>query len=256
MEWFTGTREHKNSAALIGAYAFFIGLAAGITFIVLAGGDPIAVWISRVLQMLAAAVAGAVIALVLVERLIRRHVLREAAHMHEDLIAALRGDEAQAKQAAEVLAVSGRLRDGTLRGANLIGAHLPARNLSRADLSEARLRAAHLRGADLRKTSLTDADLSLADLRGANLREADLSRARLWMAYLHGADLRQAEIDDAALREAFSLRGALMPDGARYDGRYALPGDLEAAALAGLDPTDTDAMAHWYAHTTGIEAVI
>jgi hypothetical protein len=37
-----------------------------------------------------------------------------------------------------------------------------------------------------------------------------------------------------------------MPHGARYDGRFNLPGDLEEARLHGIVPVDEAAMAGWY----------
>lgn len=255
MERFMLSRSRQSGMFLIGILAFFIGLALGATFIPALQGAPTWVWISRFVQNGIAAVAGALITLLVVERVLLRRVVSEAESISEQLIAELRGEDDDATKAADVLAVTGQFRDGSLCGANLTGAHLAGRNLSRADLSEARLRAANLRDSDLRKADLHNADLSLADLRRANLREANLRGAKLWMAYLHGANLRKAQVSEAALDEAFSLRGALMPDGSRYDGRFALPGDLEAAGEEGINVTDRDAMTQWYAGVSAEERV-
>ena len=49
---------------------------------------------------------------------------------------------------------------------------------------------------------------------------------------------------------AFRLKGATMPDGNLYDGRYELEGDVALAKQDGLDPDDADAMKRWYADKT------
>lgn len=255
MERFMIARSRQSGMILIGILAFFIGLALGATFLPAFQGAPAWVWISRLVQNGIAAVAGALITLLVIERVLLRRIVSEAESISDELIVQLRSEEPDAVQAADVLAVTGQFRDGSLTGANLTGAHLAARNLSRAELSHSRLRAANLRDSDLRKSDLRGADLSLADLRRADLREADLRGAKLWMAYLHGANLRKALIHEGALDDVFSLRGALMPDGSRYDGRFALPGDLEAAGDGGIDVTDRDAMARWYAGVSAEERV-
>ena len=38
-----------------------------------------------------------------------------------------------------------------------------------------------------------------------------------------------------------------LPDGSRYNGRFDLPGDREAAAEAGISVEDNNAMIQWYA---------
>jgi len=68
---------------------------------------------------------------------------------------------------------------------------------------------------------LRDADLSHTDLTDATLIDVDFSGA-----VLNG---------DQQLRFAHMLRGSIMPDGSRYDGCYALPGDLALAETLGFD---------------------
>ena len=106
----------------------------------------------------------------------------------------------------------------SLYGADLSGANLSeVPNLSKADLSNAILSRANLSG-----DFLIEADLSNADLSGANLGEAILLRADLRGADLRGADLRGADLRGADLNganvsleqlaQAYSLKGATLPD--------------------------------------------
>jgi len=247
MERLLGTRGRLTSGSVIGVVAFFLGLAIGVTMMTAAQGQPMWVWISRFVQNLAAAIAGALITLALIERTLLRRMVSDAKQLSDELIGLLREDGEEAIEAADMLAMAGQFRSGSMRGENLTGAQLAARNLSRADFRDTKLRAANLRDADLRKAQLNRADLSLADLRRANLNGANLVGARLWMAYLHGADLQRAQLNGHELAEAFSLRGAIMPDGTRYDGRFGLAGDVEAAADSGIDVTDPMEMSNWYA---------
>ena len=93
-----------------------------------------------------------------------------------------------------------------------------------ADLSEADLREANLIRANLSVVALIRADLSRADLReakllGANLSGANLYKANLFGANLIGADLSGTEgITNEELElQAYSLKGAILPDGQRYE---------------------------------------
>jgi Pentapeptide repeats (8 copies) len=91
----------------------------------------------------------------------------------------------------------------SLYGADLSGANLSeVPNLSKADLSNAILSRANLSG-----DFLIEADLSNADLSGANLGEAILLRADL-----RGADLNGANVSLEQLAQAYSLKGATLPD--------------------------------------------
>ncbi len=78
------------------------------------------------------------------------------------------------------------------------------------------------------------------------MRRADLRRANLTEADLTSADLSSAEVTDEQLSQAERLHKAIMPDGNRYDGRFELPGDIEAARKAGIDTNDAEALARWY----------
>jgi uncharacterized protein YjbI with pentapeptide repeats len=70
---------------------------------------------------------------------------------------------------------------------------------------------------------LRNADLANADLTAANLREADLTGAVLTNANLSNADLTNANLSDAIgviseelVQQAYSLKGATMPNGQKY----------------------------------------
>jgi Pentapeptide repeats (8 copies) len=60
-------------------------------------------------------------------------------------------------------------------------------------------------------------DLHEAKLRGADLRGADLRLANLQSANLQGADLQEAKVTDEQLAAAWSLQGATMPEGKKYE---------------------------------------
>jgi uncharacterized protein YjbI with pentapeptide repeats len=104
------------------------------------------------------------------------------------------------------------LRTANLRGANLRGADLRGADLSRAHLGGADLREADLAGANLREANLHWSELISANLSGAYVGRADLS-----LADLSGADLRNVkELTAWQLDQAYSLKGATIPDGSKH----------------------------------------
>jgi uncharacterized protein YjbI with pentapeptide repeats len=84
------------------------------------------------------------------------------------------------------------------------------------DLSSADLTYADLRGANLSRIVMQNARLEGADLRDANLTGTVLNDANLSGANLSNATGKTAEQLDG---QAASLRGAIMPDGRRYEDR-------------------------------------
>jgi uncharacterized protein YjbI with pentapeptide repeats len=110
--------------------------------------------------------------------------------------------------------------------ANLEGAHLDKANLEHADLHHAVLKQARLVRANLRYTHLHD-----VSFEGAHLEESDMTGA---------------QAHDAALAVAHRLRGAVMPDGQRYNGKFNLAGDREIATREGVSPDDEAGMANFY----------
>ena len=130
------------------------------------------------------------------------------------------------------------LSHANLQGTNLHDADLYEADLSHADLHEAdlshtdlrganlvavltlaNLRGANLRGANLRGAFLHGANLTGANLTGANLIEAYLLNADLSGADLSGADLSEAKVAPEQLEQAFSLEGAIMPDGTKEEAK-------------------------------------
>jgi uncharacterized protein YjbI with pentapeptide repeats len=115
------------------------------------------------------------------------------------------------------------LRGADLRGADLHGAELHGANLIGAELHGAGLIGADLIGADLRGANLIGADLREANLSGANLEVANLDEANL------GPDLSSANpeeihrsgatgiTNEQLEQQAWSLKGATMPDGQKYE---------------------------------------
>lgn len=134
--------------------------------------------------------------------------------------------------------------------------------LSTDTLVWAYLQYAHLQGADLRCANLRKADLCMANLQGANLEGANLEDARLNKVNLCGADLSGADLKGAVLTNANlqqargigdeqfiqtnGLRGATLPDGGLYDGRFNLAGDIAAARFLRVDPSNPEAIADFY----------
>lgn len=132
-------------------------------------------------------------------------------------------------------------------GANLEYSNLESASVVDALLSEANLKWANLHRADMRHAFCEDAhfvgtDFSGAQLRGANLRgaylinanfqNADMRETNLNNAVLWGANLQSAWVTDEQLAKAIMLTDAVLPDGTRYDGRYALSGDLALSSDA------------------------
>lgn len=197
---------------------------------------------------------------------IRREAEEEATSPEVQLITRLRHeDNAVVLKAVEELREGGWLSKGALKGvdlqqaflkgadlnlasmegvdlreANLEGADLGVANLHGANLSKANLQRAKLLWAGLQGANLVEADLQEVDLTGANLRKAQLNKANLKGANLSAANLQKADLSEVnmegarnlkeeELAKAHRLRGAILPDGTRYDGHFDLPGDKELA---------------------------
>ena len=73
----------------------------------------------------------------------------------------------------------------------------------------------NLSDANLSLANLSDADLSSADLRRSCVVEANLNKANLIGAYLIGA----IGLTDEQMTSAWSLEGATMPNGQKYEER-------------------------------------
>jgi uncharacterized protein YjbI with pentapeptide repeats len=146
-------------------------------------------------------------------------------------------------QAVNAMQERGWLAEGVLERVQLRYAHLQRADLRHAYLHKTDLRMADLRGADLSKATLRGTRLSRADLQDANLFEADLAGAVLLRANLCGA----CHLTGTQLVHADKLRGATMPGGSRYDGRFNLPGDQGDARFLRVNLNDPAALADFYA---------
>jgi uncharacterized protein YjbI with pentapeptide repeats len=122
-------------------------------------------------------------------------------------------------QAVEDLRARGWLSDGSLQRISLQHVHLEDADLCEANLEDTNLSKASLRRANLSMANLAGSDLSWADLRDADLSQADLQGADLVKANLEGV----RNLSDGQLASAARLRGAILPDGTVYDGRFNLP---------------------------------
>jgi uncharacterized protein YjbI with pentapeptide repeats len=134
------------------------------------------------------------------------------------------------------------LTEGLLKWTCLRYVHFRNANLSYAELQNTNFGMADLRGADLRFANLKGARFTKANLSGANFNGASLKGALM----AHVNLLYARDLQDKQLFEANRLRGAVMPNGTRYDGRYNLPGDLWDANFFHVDISDPKALAAFY----------
>lgn len=136
---------------------------------------------------------------------------------------------------------SASFSEAWMSGASMTEANLTLADFWKAELGGAILARANLRNSVLRKANLIGADLSYADLTDASLEGAIIDRV-----ILRGATLLNTKGTGIKLKQAWSLRGAIMPDGSRYSGQFKLKGDILDAQQQGINPSDRDAMAQWY----------
>ena len=90
----------------------------------------------------------------------------------------------------------------------------------------------NLSGANLSLANLSDADLSSADLRRSYVVEANLNKANLIGAYLSGA----IGLTDEQMTSAWSLEGATMPNGQKYEERLKSKGRGSERSAAVRNP--------------------
>lgn len=182
-----------------------------------------------------------------------------------------------AVQALSELASNEWLYDGSLKEANLRGANLAKASfeddhrgyvdlegayLQSSDLSFIRLHHSNLARTNFLRANLSYAKLNRADLKDAQLTQSNLSYANLFDANLTNAVLKDADLTDCSLRfanlqgvvgctseqlaKAKALRNAKMQNGTKYDGRFNLIGDLQAAEDKGIDIMNQADLANWY----------
>jgi len=149
-------------------------------------------------------------------------------------------------RAIEELRRRGRLSDGTLAWSEFRFVHFQGADLSAANFHKANMNFADLRGANLTAVIFDGALLRKANLSGANFDQTSLAGACVEEACLQGA----IHLDENQLLHVGRLRGATLPDGSRYDGRYNLPGDLEQARLKKIDIQSPSELAGYYGVST------
>jgi uncharacterized protein YjbI with pentapeptide repeats len=151
-------------------------------------------------------------------------------------------------KAVEDLRNCGMLGDGSLRGIALCQAVLQNADLKEADLCFVDLHQANLDNADLSHARLQAVKLNRASLQSANLEDADLTNAELYKVNLRGA----RNLTCGQFSSMNALFGSIMPDGAVYDGRFNLSGDLARARWATVDVDDPKSMAEFYGVTVDV----
>ncbi len=175
-------------------------------------------WWAGAAQNFATEMLGAWLTFLLIDQIIgarerrREREAEERERLKRLLIRRLRSPHPEVvEKAAQLLREYGWFSDGTLHGAYLSYANWSGLDMSGIDVE----------GARMRKVRLVN-----TDLRNANLEGATVTVERLALAY--------------------ALRGAVMRDGRRYDGRLNLPGDLEEARRQGIPLDDDESMARFY----------
>lgn len=126
------------------------------------------------------------------ERRLRWQLIHELGSRNNDI----------ADRAAYELRERGWLMDGTLQNCDLHNADLSNANLANANLCHANLNGAKLVNAELQNANLSETDLKGVSFTGANLQNANL---------------HQSNITAEQLAQAYSLAGAILPDGAIHD---------------------------------------
>jgi uncharacterized protein YjbI with pentapeptide repeats len=162
---------------------------------------------------------------------------------HAQLICKLRSfDNQQVAHVIDEFRRRGRLSDGSLQGLDLRFVHMQGVDLSTADLSKSNLNSADMRAANLAYAHMVSARLHKVNLRGANFEKADLRDADLTESILQDTINLRAD----QLIQTYKLRGAMLPDGSRYDGRFNLMGDISSAYSFGIDIENPEALASYY----------
>lgn len=204
--------------------------------------------------------ASIAITILIVDRLYRR---RDEEREKKDLILQMGSpNNVFAREAIRRLRKQGWLFDSTMEGADLgranlemadldkvslVKVKLEGANLKGANLTGADLREANLRGVNLKGANLSDALLEEADLSESSLKKANMSSTNLKNAFLSEINLKGAEgSTDEQLAETWTLRGATMVSGKRYNGRFNLEGDLLQATHFVVKTTDSKAMAIFF----------
>lgn len=120
--------------------------------------------------------------------------------------------------------------------------------LGGCDFSNLILDGLDLSGADLHGVKLTSTSLIGTNLTNCNLSQTDFSNSNLAKAILFGA-----KVDEEKLKQAYSLRETIMPNGEKYNGEYGLLGDAAEAKKLNIDLKNEDGKIAYYGiHKNGV----
>jgi uncharacterized protein YjbI with pentapeptide repeats len=139
---------------------------------------------------------------------------------------------------------------------NFRGAHLGA-NFQRANLKKSDFSECFLEEVNFNSATIWNANFTSANIRNGKFENASLWQSNLENSYLQNCSFRNADLKSVNFNkvnkltvEQFidmnELRGAIMPDGSLYDGRYELKGDLIKAQERNIDIRDDARMAEFY----------
>ncbi|GAB4425519.1 MAG: hypothetical protein Kow002_14990 [Anaerolineales bacterium] len=109
--------------------------------------------------------------------------------------------------------VGRNLSESNLSGANLAQANLSMSNLSSVDFSSANLSGVIASESNISEANFSNADLTSADLSESNLIGADFTGAITISVDFSGCNMTDAIITQEQLDQAFSITGAVLPDG-------------------------------------------
>ena len=151
-------------------------------------------------------------------------------------------DNKRVLEAVEGLRARGWLEDGSLCKIPLCHVHFEGADLFKAKLMDVDFHQVHMDMSNLSMADLSGAKLSRADLQGADFSEAKLENTDMFKTNL----VEARNLTDEQLQKAKRLWGATMPDGAPYDGRFNLQGDLDFAQWAKVDADDPEALAYFF----------
>jgi uncharacterized protein YjbI with pentapeptide repeats len=121
-----------------------------------------------------------------------------------------------------------------------------------ADFKSIEANNADFQDSDCSFANFNDASLPDVKMRNTILRNATFRNALLNSVVFEGSDLTNVDFRGAQylnftnLSSAKKLRGVIMPDGVKYDGRLNLLGDLDDAKEQGIDLADLDQMRIFY----------
>jgi uncharacterized protein YjbI with pentapeptide repeats len=144
-----------------------------------------------------------------------------------------------------------------LEGVNFGGAHLGGANFQGANLKKSDFSKCFLEEVNFNSATIWNASFTSANIRNGKFENASLWQSNLENSYLQNCSFRNADLKGVNFNKANKLtveqfidmnelRGAIMPDGSLYDGRYELKGDLIKAQERNIDIRDDARMAEFY----------